>query len=139
MSWILLEYEVVYYLKATHLKDAHQDWLELREISDSDYDKKLLAFRNLAQKVGVAKCKKLFINLERTVGCSDKRPAVQIIVDKFKYSFLSIHPILNIEIRPINWPDVKTQTLEELSISTWCEIFGSKVLKKKTKIKKKVS
>ena len=124
MSWILLEYELIYFNKSSIIDIIHPDWLELRTINDDIYDKKLAVFEDLAKQIGA--------NPNRPVGLNLDRPSVKLIIEKFKSAPLSINSI------PLIWPDVSTETDYEIHFRICQQVLksGSIQVKNKSKIKK---
>lgn len=131
MGWILLEYELVYFLKETYLQNANQDWIQLRDISDEMYDKKVLAYNELAKSLGKS--------TTRPIGSDPSRPSVRMIIDKFSLDMFSRHTLpgskgkIKVDIHPLLWPDIATETDDELTFRARSEIYSSSKIRVKRK------
>ena len=106
MSWILLEYEVIYFLSSSTYVD--ESWIELRKISDEQYDQKLEAYKELGNILGR--------NTVRPVGCDKASGAVKLVLSKF------LAPMLEYDRIPHVWPDEETETENELTLRTYLEV-----------------
>lgn len=88
MSWILLEYNVIYFSKSDFANkfNIHKSWYNLRDIHDHEYDKKWYLFLELSNVLGFD-----FLN---EVSFNPERPSVKIIISN-----------MQTEVKiPIMWP-----------------------------------
>lgn len=112
MSWILLEYNVVYFLKSDFADkfDIHKSWFDLRNIYDHDYDKKWHFFVEFSNVLG--------FEFNNEVSFDPNRPSAKIILNNMKSEAKT----------PVLWPNEAEQMYIQY---LFLEHFSEKIKSKK--------
>lgn len=93
MSWVLLEYNIIYFLKSDFADKftIHESWIKLRTIPDFEYDKKWYFYLELSMVMG--------FDFKNEVSFDPNRPSSQLILNKMQSSVQN----------PILWPNEAEQ------------------------------
>ena len=103
MSWIILEYNLVHYNNQDQLGYfIHSDWIQIRSISNEEYDNKVLEYVCLSTELGLEP------SAISDVTFDIKKSSRKLVLDKLSQP-ISVNKL------PTNWPNdfQLYQTLKE--------------------------